>query len=48
MEGVKKDVRLKEFWSQNERFADLFNAVMFNGKQVKRCGTISYTGTGCS
>ena len=34
MAGVKKDVRLKEFWRQNERFADLFNAVMFNGKQV--------------
>lgn len=32
--SAKKDVRLKEFWRHNERFADLFNAVVFNGKEV--------------
>lgn len=26
---VKTDVVLKDFWRQNERFADLFNAVVF-------------------
>lgn len=25
---------LKNFWSNNERFADLFNAILFDGKQV--------------
>ena len=34
MAGVKKDVRLKEFWRKNERFADLFNAALFSGKEV--------------
>ena len=33
---VKTDVILKEFWRQNDRFADLFNAVVFQGKQVLR------------
>jgi hypothetical protein len=28
------DVILKEFWRQNDRFADLFNAVVFSGKNV--------------
>ncbi len=31
---VKTDVVLKDFWRQNDRFADLFNAVVFQGKQV--------------
>ena len=30
----KKDVSLKTFWRDNEHFADLFNATVFNGKQV--------------
>ena len=25
---------MKTFWRNNERFADLFNAVVFNGSQV--------------
>lgn len=29
-----KDVSLKTFWRDNEHFADLFNATVFNGKQV--------------
>lgn len=32
--NIKPDVRWKEFWRQNERFADLFNAVLFQGKEV--------------
>lgn len=31
---VKTDVILKDFWRQNDRFADLFNAVVFQGKQI--------------
>lgn len=31
---IKADVILKDFWRQNDRFADLFNAVVFQGKQV--------------
>ena len=27
------DVRLKEFWRQNDHFADLINAVVFHGRQ---------------
>ncbi len=28
------DIIVKEFWRNNERFADLFNAVLFNGKCI--------------
>ena len=31
---IKADGVLKEFWRQNDRFADLFNAVVFQGKEV--------------
>ena len=31
---IKPDVVMKEFWRVNERFADLFNAVLFKGKCV--------------
>lgn len=31
---VKPDAILKTFWRNNERFADLFNAVLFDGQQV--------------
>lgn len=30
----QKDVSLKTFWRDNEHFADLFNATVFNGKQL--------------
>lgn len=30
----QKDVSIKTFWRDNEHFADLFNATVFNGKQV--------------
>ena len=30
----QKDVSLKTFWRDNEHFADLFNATVFNGKHV--------------
>ena len=31
---MSPDTVLKNYWSGNEEFADLFNAVLFNGKQV--------------
>ncbi len=33
-QDVKPDVVLKEYWKDNVRFADFFNAVLFNGKQL--------------
>lgn len=31
---VKADTRFKDFWRQNDRFADLFNATVFQGEPV--------------
>lgn len=31
---VKPDTILKNFWRDNERFADLFNAILFDGENV--------------
>lgn len=31
---VTQDTALKNFWRDNQRFADLFNAVLFNGKEI--------------
>jgi len=31
---IKPDTVLKDYWRSNERFADFFNAVLFDGKQV--------------
>ncbi|MEY8515658.1 transposase [Lachnospiraceae bacterium 29-84] len=33
-QGLKADTVLKSYWRDNARFADLFNAVLFQGKQV--------------
>ena len=35
-DSVQNDIILKEFWRDNARFADLFNAVIFNGRQIIR------------
>ncbi len=32
--GLKPDTVLKSYWRDNEQFADIFNAVLFEGKQV--------------
>ena len=34
--GVSSDTVLKNYWSGNEEFADLFNAVLFGGSQIIR------------
>ena len=31
---IKTDLILKNFWKNNDRFADLFNACLFGGKQI--------------
>lgn len=31
---LKADIVLKEYWRNNEQFADFFNAVLFGGKQI--------------
>ena len=33
-QDLKPDIVLKNYWSNNEQFADLFNAVLFDGKQI--------------
>lgn len=33
-QALKPDVLLKEFWRNNERFADLFNGVFFQGERI--------------
>lgn len=33
-QNLKPDIILKNYWSNNEQFADLFNAVLFEGRRV--------------
>lgn len=47
-EKTKADVVFKEFWRQNERFADLFNTVVFKGKEVIRPENLSEIDTDVS
>lgn len=35
-QNLKPDTVLKNYWNGNEQFADIFNAVLFEGKQVIR------------
>ncbi len=48
MEKTKADVIFKEFWRQNERFADLFNTVIFQGKEIIRPENLSEMDTDVS
>ena len=34
MQKLKPDTVLRNYWRNNERFADFFNAVLFDGKQL--------------
>ena len=31
---IKPDTILKNFWKNNDRFADLFNTFLFNGEEI--------------
>ena len=33
-QNLKPDTVLKNYWSNNEQFADIFNAVLFDGEEV--------------
>lgn len=48
IENTKADVVFKEFWRQNDRFADLFNTVIFKGKEVIRPENLSEMDTDVS
>ena len=39
-QNLKPDTVLKNYWSHNGQFADLFNAVLFGGKQVIKPGEL--------
>ena len=45
---IKPDTILKNFWRDNHRFADLFNAALFNGEQVLRADDLSEVDTDVS
>lgn len=51
MNTIKKadtDIVMKEFWRDNARFADLFNAVLFEGKEVIKAGQLNELDTDMS
>ena len=41
----KADIVLKNYWSDNAQFTDLFNAVLFHGKQVIKPEELESTDT---
>ena len=45
---VIQDTALKNFWRDNQRFADLFNAVLFNGKEVLKAEDLKEVDTDVS
>ena len=45
---VKTDTVLKDFWRDNARFADLFNAALFQGRQVIHPGELEESDTDIS
>lgn len=45
---IKPDTILKTFWRDNEHFADLFNAALFNGRQVLKAGDLTEADTDIS
>lgn len=45
---VKADTILKNFWKNNERFADLFNAALFDGEPVLKAEDLSEVDTDVS
>ena len=45
---VKPDTVLKNFWRDNQRFADVFNTVLFKGKQVLKAEDLKEADTDIS
>ena len=44
----RRDAKAKEFWRDNGRFADFFNAVLFAGREVIRPGDLTELDTDVS
>lgn len=42
---LKPDIVLKNYWSNNEQFSDLFNAVLFNGEEIIKAGELEEVDT---
>ena len=45
---IKPDTILKTFWRDSEHFADLFNAALFDGRQVLKAGDLTEADTDIS
>ncbi len=45
MEKLNADIALKNYWSNNERFADLFNQVFFEGEEMIKAKNLTVADT---
>ena len=45
---IKQDTILKNFWKNNDRFADLFNTFLFNGEEILKPDDITEVDTDVS
>ena len=43
--GLAPDAVLKHYWNGNEEFADLFNAVLFEGREIINPGELETADT---
>jgi hypothetical protein len=43
--GLAPDAVLKHYWNGNEEFADLFNAVLFEGREIIKPGELETADT---
>ena len=43
--GLAPDAVLKHYWNGNEEFADLFNAVLFEGRKIIKPGELETADT---
>lgn len=48
VDEIKNDTISKDFWRNNEHFADLFNAVFFGGEQVVKSDNLEEMDTDVS
>ena len=46
--NVKPDTVLKNFWKNNQRFADLFNTVLFEGNPILKLSDLKEVDTDVS
>lgn len=45
---IKPDTILKNFWKNNDRFADLFNAFLFHGEEILKADDLTEIDTDVS